>query len=476
MVVGEITEDKDLVVIGGGPGGYHAAIRASQLGINVTLIEREDLGGICLNKGCIPSKVFTHFAQEFKKMSHLSEMGMEFGEVSANLSTLQAYKEKKILQLRKGVEALCKANKIEIVKGTASFLSESRIGVENGHEFSLYNFKDAVIATGGDFYYPEGIALDSTRILSEREIFQLGEIPKDLIVYGADYISLEIASAFSVLGSKVTMIMDEELPFDSSISKELFRLFKKQKIHVLKNTQLLDASVKEDGVIVKAATEKGESISVEGSHFVLKGKVKPNIKELGVDRLDLTLTEDGFIQTDNQGRTSIQSIWAIGDTTEGPSLAVKAIKQGKVVAEAIGDKQGEVDLEHIPTVVQMNPPIAFVGMNEEEAKAAGYAAAVSEYPIRGNGYTQLTDNKDGFIKVISDKESDLILGVHIIGAGAVELISSGVLGMEMVARNEDLIFPLYPHPSLNESLLEAVEGLNNAAVHLPPVKKEMVKG
>ena len=173
MVVGEITEEKDVVIIGGGPGGYHAAIRAAALGKQVTLIEREDLGGTCLNKGCIPSKVFTHFAQEFKKTKHLKEMGMEFGEVEANLSSLQHYKNKKITQLRMGVESLCKANKVEVVKGSASFLSESRIGVENGHEFSLFNFKEAIVATGGDFHYPDGVLFKSECVLKEREIFNL---------------------------------------------------------------------------------------------------------------------------------------------------------------------------------------------------------------------------------------------------------------------------------------------------------------
>ncbi|MGD6957623.1 dihydrolipoyl dehydrogenase [Rossellomorea aquimaris] len=475
MVVGEITEDKDIVVIGGGPGGYHAAIRAASLGRQVTLIEREDIGGTCLNIGCIPSKVFTHFAREFKKTKHLKEMGMEFGEVVANLSSLQHYKKKKITQLRSGVESLCKANKVEIVRGSASFLSESRIGVENGHEFSLFNFKDAIVATGGDLHYPDGIDFNADRVLKERQIFELEEIPEELIVYGADYISLEITSVFSTLGSLVTLILNEELLFDSSISKELFRQLKKQKINVIKSSTIKTVSDTEEKVIVGLNKANGEMVSIEGSHFVMSGKVKPNLSDLGLDRLRVELTEDDYIQTDREGRTSIPHIWAIGDVTKGPSLAVKAIKQGKAAAEAMAGRSVEVDLQFLPAVVQMSPPIACAGMTEEEARQAGYSVAVSENFVRGNGYAQLADEKDGFVKVVSDSETDMILGIHMMGMGAAELITSGVLGLEMAARDEDFRFPLYHHPSMSESLLEAVEGLKGDAVHMPPRKEELAR-
>ncbi|MCA1064226.1 FAD-dependent oxidoreductase [Rossellomorea aquimaris] len=475
MVVGEIAEDKDIVVIGGGPGGYHAAIRAANLGRQVTLIEREDLGGTCLHKGCIPSKVFTHFAQEFKKTKHLKEMGMEFGEVKANLATLQQYKNKKITQLRTGIESLCKSNQVEIVKGSAYFLSESRVGVEHGHEFSLFNFKEAIVATGGDFHYPEGVKFDADRILKEREIFQLGEIPGELIVYGADYISLEIASVFSILGSNVTLIFHEESAFDSSIKKELYRQFKKQKINVIR-TAILQTASETDGLVrVKVKKDNGEIVSIEGTHFVTSGQVKPNLPELGLDRLPLNITERGYIETDPGGRTSIPHIWAIGDVTEGPSLAVKAIKQGKAAAEAIAGGQVEVDLQFVPTVVQMSPPIACAGLTEEEARGEGYSVTVSENPVRGNGYAQLTGEKDGFVKVVIDRDTDMILGIHMMGVGAAELVTSGMLGLEMAARDEDFRFPLYPHPSMNESILEAVEGLKGDAVHMPPRKKELAR-
>ncbi|MGR3762644.1 dihydrolipoyl dehydrogenase family protein [Rossellomorea sp. NS-SX7] len=472
MVVGEITEDKDVVVIGGGPGGYHAAIRAASLGRTVTLIEKEEIGGTCLNKGCIPSKIFTHFAQEYKKLGHLSEMGMEFMQTELNMATLQQYREKKISQLRKGVEALCKSNEVEVVKGTASFLSDTRIGVENGHNFSLFNFKEAIIAAGGEFHYPEDIHFDAEKILKEREIFMLDELPGELAVYGTDYISLEAASSFAVLGSKVTLILPDDLPFDSSITKEILRLFKKQKITVLKECMLQKVTRSGERVNTVLKKQNGETVSIESSHFTVSGKVKANVKELGLDRLGIGLTPEGYIQTDDQGRTSIPSIWAIGDVTEGPSLAVKAIKQGKAAAEAIAGNHPEVDLLHIPTVLQLSPPVAFTGLSESEAKEAGYTVSVSEFPVRGNGYAGVTGASDGLVKIISDQETDLILGIHMIGSGAVELIQTGALGLEMAARDEDFSFPLYAHPGYGESMLEAVEALKGAAVHLPPRKKE----
>ncbi|MCA1056056.1 FAD-dependent oxidoreductase [Rossellomorea aquimaris] len=475
MVVGEIAEEKDIVVIGGGPGGYHAAIRAAALGRKVTLIEKGEMGGTCLNEGCIPSKIFTHFAQEFKNLRHLSEMGMEFERTGLNLEMLQSYKEKKITGLRKGVEALCKANDVEIIKGTASFLSKTRIGVENGHEFSLLNFKEAIIATGGTFHYPDCITFDSSVVLKEREIFQLAEIPNELCVYGNDYISLEIASSFAVLGSNVTLILPEGLPFDSSIAKEVLRLFKKQKITVMKDAVLKEVTRNGDGVHTVLEKGNGEVISIESSHFTVSGTVKPSLEELGLDRLGIELTGEGFIRTDERGQTSIRSLWAIGDVTEGPALAVKAIKQGKAAAEAITGGHPEVDTFHIPTILQLTPPVAFAGLSEEEAREAGYSVTVSEFPVRGNGYAGITGAPDGLVKVVSDGETDVLLGVHMIGAGAVELIQSGVLGLEMAARDEDLSFPLHAHPGYGESLLEAVEGLKEAAVHLPPRKKVTVE-
>jgi len=473
MVVGELAHERDVVIIGGGPGGYNAAIRAAQLGLSVTLIEKDQLGGRCLNKGCIPSKVFTHASIKNAELKHLDELGISFSDSSFQLGKLQNYKAKVINHLRKGVESLCKAHKIEILKGKASFLSNDRIGVEANDSFEVYRFQHAVIATGGNLIPPKHIQIDHERILNAQSIFSIETIPKHLIVYGSDYIALEIAMSFNTFGSQVSFILDdekEEFSFDSSINREIQRVMKKSKIKIYKNRKIIQATSTLENVTVELETNEGNRETLEGSHFFVSCKTKANIDELGIERLPINLTNKGFIEINQVGQTSIQNIYAIGDVTEGDALAVKAIKQGKVVAETIAGIDSEIDLTFIPTIVHSVPPIASVGLTEEEARKEYESINIGQFPLASNGYASILGQKDGFIKVISDAKNDLILGVHIIGAGAVELISSGVIGLENVARDEDIMFPLYPHPSINEGLLEAIEALKEKAIHKPPQK------
>jgi dihydrolipoamide dehydrogenase len=475
MVVGEIAEERDLIVIGGGPGGYHAAIRASQLGFSVTLVEKEELGGVCLNKGCIPSKLMTHFAKRYKTIEQDRNMGLEITELSVNLSKLQEYKNKLTSGLKKGVESLCKTSKVEIIKGTAMFLSEDRIGIENGHQYSVYRFKTAIIATGSETLPSSHFLSNDPKCLDAASIFELEKIPEELMVEGSSYIELEVAMSFQALGSKVTLILNRELDFDPAINKELMRVLKKNKVKVLKNYTLME--LKSEGPSLKAqfSSVGGESISIEGSHYFSLGKQVPNIEGLGIDRLKLAQNEEGFLTVNEQCQTSLPHFYAIGDVTGGKMLATKAIKQGKVAAEAIAGLSSEYNEFFLPTIVHTIPAIASVGLTEEEAKDR-YEITTSVYPLGGNGYAQLTGEKEGIIKVVMDRKSDVLLGIHMMGSSAVELISSSIIGLEMGGRDEDFTFPFYPHPSINESLLEAVEALKGKAVHLPPSKqKEIVK-
>jgi dihydrolipoamide dehydrogenase len=475
MVVGEITQERDLIIIGGGPGGYNAAIRAAQLGLDVTLVEKADIGGVCLNKGCIPSKVYTHSASKLDEMKNFSSLGINTEKPTMNISQLQDYKSTVVANLQKGVEALCKANKVEVLSGSASFLTEDKIGVEEGHNFDVYKFKHAIIATGSTPMAPEKITIDHKVVFNSHSIFDLEEIPEHLVVYGSDYIALEMAMSFHQFGAKVSLLLDEgkdAFDFDDSINRELQRVLKKAKIKVYKKHELLSQTISEDGVSFTLQSGKGEEVEVSGTHGFIAYKNKPNTNDLGIDRLQMTVNEDGFIVTDNQARTSLSHIFAIGDVTEGAQLAVKAIKQGKVAAEAIAGQSPEVDLTFIPTVVHTTPPIATVGLTEAEAKEQGHDVKVSQFALAGNGYATILGKKDGFAKIVSDKETDVLLGVHVIGVGAVELITSGSIALEMVAREEDMTFPLYPHPSVNEGLLEAVEALKGQAIHLPPNKQK----
>jgi dihydrolipoamide dehydrogenase len=471
MVVGELAQERDVVIIGGGPGGYHAAIRASQLGLSVTLVEKNKIGGVCLNEGCIPSKIFTTSSKMYGELKGVNDFGIELSNYSMNLSKLLAYKETVMNQLRSGVEALCKTNKIEVIYGTGYFLSEEKIGVESGHQYDVYKFKHAIIATGTSL--KRNKTLQTTSVLDERSIFTLGDIPEHLIVYGSDYISLEVAVCFHSFGAKVSICFpDADFPLDSSINRELKRLLKKSKIQVYKECELLDITNQERKTTITLNSKNGQ-ISLEGSHCFVSHEKKPNIEGLGIDRLAIKQSSDGgYIETNQYCQTSIPHIYAIGDVTTSPKLAVVAIKQGKVAAEAIGGLTSEYDEVHIPTIIHADPPIATVGLTEEEARKEYSEISVSQFPFHTNGYATVMNQKDGFTKVISDQKTGLILGIHIIGHGSIELISSGIIGMEMVARDEDFAFPYYPHPSLNESLLESIEGLGWKSVHLSPQKQK----
>ncbi|KGX87645.1 dihydrolipoyl dehydrogenase [Pontibacillus marinus] len=454
MVVGEIAEEKDVVIIGGGPGGYNAAINAAQHGFRVTLIEKEQIGGICLNEGCIPSKVYTTSAKKLSEVPGLSSFGIDVGEPNFSLGNLQSYRDQVVTTLRKGVEALCKKNKIEMVEGHASFLSEDRIGVDNGHQFDVFHFNHAIVATGSRPRYGQGLDVDHKRILDSRSIFHLEEVPEHLIVYGSDYIALEVAMSYHQFGSKVSLVLDggkNDFDFDSSINKELGRLLKKQKIKLYKSCEL--KSVENQGEETHVSLLKNEeAVLLEGSHAFISLGHQPNTEELGIDRLKMDLSEEGHIKVDKQMRTSISNIYAIGDVTEGAALAVKAIKQSEVVSDTIAGKPSEFDGTFLPTVVHSIPPIASVGLTEEEAKDQYGDIRVAQFGYGGNGYATVHGKREGFIKYIVDDATDLVLGFHGLGEGAVELVSTGTVALEMVARDEDLKFPHYPHPSFNESI------------------------
>jgi dihydrolipoamide dehydrogenase len=473
MVVGELAHERDLIIIGGGPGGYHAAIRAAQLGKNVTLIERDQLGGICLNKGCIPSKVMTHGAERLVAAKQDEMLGIETTGLNFEISKLLNYKNQVVKQLRDGVEALCKANKVEIIKGSAFFLSEDKIGVENEDSYEVYRCNEAIIATGGKPVKLDGVP-KSERILDSWSIADLTEVPPHLVVIGEDYIALEMAMAFQAFGSDVTFILTgDDFAFDSSINRELNRVLKKSGISVVKGFKYEETVLTEEGLAIFLSGKKG-SKTVEGSHLFYSLGTSPQLDNLGIDRLGIKLSDKGFILTDHTGRTSIPAIFAVGDVTEGPQLAVKAIKQGKTAAETICGRPSENDLTFVPYVARTRPPIACAGLTEQQAVKQGYEVGVGEFPMSANGFALILGKKEGLVKVVFDKQSDLLLGIHMIGAGAVELISNGIQALEMAARDEDFKFPKYPHPSLNEALLEAAEAFKGEAIHSVP-KKQKVK-
>ncbi|WP_078380350.1 dihydrolipoyl dehydrogenase [Sutcliffiella halmapala] len=468
MVVGELTQERDVIIIGGGPGGYHAAIRAAQLGLQVTLIEKGELGGVCLNEGCIPSKVHTAAAQQLNQLSSMNKMGIQTSPATFNLPTLQEYKVSTINQLKKGIEALCKANKIELIKGEATFISSEKIGVEWGHQYDTYTFKHAIIATGS---HKKPLLNIRDNHLTVTSIWKLEELPSELILYGSDDITLEAAMSFRKLGSEITIIFPKnqtEFTFDTSINKELTRQFKKQKIKMIKGVSVESAQLSDEGWVIELKNKEEQTQKCMGTHFFVAAETMPVNENLGLDRAGIKLTHNGWIDINEVCQTNKSNIYAIGDITPGPALAVKAIKQGKVAAESIAGISSEVDLTFIPRVLHTIPPIASVGLTEIEARESGHEINIGESSLKTSGYASILGQKDGFVKTISEKDTELVLGVHIIGLGAIELISSGTFALEMVGREEDLLFPLYPHPSINESLLESLDDLSNKAIHKAP--------
>ncbi|MFD2443979.1 dihydrolipoyl dehydrogenase [Bacillus sp. CGMCC 1.16607] len=470
MVVGELAHEKDIVIIGGGPGGYHAAIRAAQLGKKVTLIEKNELGGVCLNEGCIPSKILTTAAARINLFKDSEEMGIGDANPIFHYEKLRNYQRKVMDQLKNGVKALVQANKVEMVHGNAYFLSDDRIGIDSGDHFEVFKFNQAVIATGSIPEEINGIIPNGDKIFNSKMILDMTEIPGHLLIYGHNEMALEMASSFHTFGSEVTILLDkEDFGFDPSIEKEVKRILKKKKIKLIKNVQLTGVQRLNDVIQVEITT-LDEKVSVSGTHLLLATNTVPNTKQLGLEKIGVILDKHGFIVTDKQCQSSLATIYAVGDVTEGPALAVKAIKQGKVAAESIAGKLAEFDPFFLPKIVHFQPQIATVGISEEYAIEQGLKVNIAQFPLASNGYATLLGKKEGFIKVISDAENETILGIHMMGEGAIELISSGILSLEMVAREEDLTFPLYPHPSINEGLLEAVESLKDMAVHIPPKK------
>ncbi|WP_409305850.1 dihydrolipoyl dehydrogenase family protein [Peribacillus sp. SCS-155] len=475
MVVGEIALERDLIIIGGGPGGYTAAIRAAQLGKEVTIIEKEELGGICLNRGCIPSKIVSYISAKLQDYKQASVFGFELGDIGFDYKKANLYKYTVIDNLHKGIKALCRQNKIEILKGTASFLANGRIGVEDGDDCAVYTFNSAIIATGGSL--KPKVHVDRSLVLDAAALYELEDIPDSLIIHGSDYISIEAAFSFKALGSEVHLVIDkEEFPgLDISINKELFRQLKKQNIKIYKNMNLHDVIKKGQVISALFHSKNDNRITLEASYIFCQSVSEPNLTNIGVDRLGITLDGDGYIKVNSQCKTSLENVWAVGDVTGTPQLAAKAIRQGKVAAESICGIAAEYSGALLPIVIHSIPPIAYAGLTEDKAKSAGYEIKTGGLNIGSNGYASLTGQKDGIFKVISDKHTDLILGIHLYGRNAIELISTGILAMEMAGREEDLKFPIYPHPTINESLMEAVEALVSQAIHQPKTKTAVQK-
>ena len=467
MVVGDFPIEVDTLVVGAGPGGYVAAIRAAQLGQKVTIVDKGNLGGVCLNVGCIPSKALIqagHLAQQAKGNE---EMGITSDNTKVDFTKVQEWKAGIVNRLTGGVEALLKGNKVDIVKGEVYFVDGNNVRVMDDEKSQTYTFKNCIIATGStpieipSFKFSERV-LDSTGALA------LEEIPEKLVVIGGGYIGVELGTAYANLGSEVVIVEGGKDLFGGMFERQMTQIVKRR----LKNkgvtiiTDAMAQGVEESDEGVKVTYEvKGKEEVVEADYVLVTVGRRPNTSELGLEQVGIELDDRGLIKVDKQCRTKVENIYAIGDIVEGQPLAHKASYEGKVAAEAISGEKSEIDYLAMPAVVFSDPEIATVGYTEEEAKEAGYKAKSSRFPFAANGRAISLNETDGFLKLVTREEDGLVIGAQIVGANASDIIAEIGLAIEAGMTAEDIALTIHAHPTLAEMTMEAAEVALGKPIH-----------
>jgi dihydrolipoyl dehydrogenase len=469
MVMGEIERETQIVVIGGGPGGYAAAFRAADLGLEVTLIDAAPaLGGECLHHGCIPSKALLTATHLLEQISAAQMMGIHAERVSVDPVTMNQWKDGILGQLAKGLEQLAERRGIEIVHGHATFTGSRRIRISDGGAGS-FTFEQAIIATGSRPIQLPGIEIDGERVMTSREALRLHEIPERLLVIGGGYIGLELGSVYVRLGSRVTVVelTEQLLPgIERDLVQVVQQTLRKRGVELLLRTKVTGLQREGRHLTVNLAQENGTTQALEVDRVLVAVGRRPNTDGLSLEQTRVKLDARGFIQVDARRRTADARIYAVGDVTGEPMLAHKAAREGKVTAEVIAGEPAAFDNVTVPAVVFTEPEIAFCGMSEEQARAAGYTVRVGKFPFRALGRALTLNATDGFVKVIADAEREVVLGVRMVGADVSDLISEAVLAIEMGAQLEDLAASIHPHPTLSEALAEAAEVALQRAIHI----------
>jgi dihydrolipoyl dehydrogenase len=460
--------DFDVIVIGAGPGGYVAAIRAAQLGLKTACADsRETLGGTCLNVGCIPSKALLH-ASELYEEAHsgaLAKWGVKTTGLELDLEAMHGTRLEAIKGLTGGIEFLFKKNKVEWLKGHATFTGKD--GVEVGGK--AYKAKHFVIATGSSVTPLPGVEIDHERIIDSTSALELKAVPGHLVVVGGGVIGLELGSVWRRLGAKVTVVefLDQILPgMDGEVRKEAARIFKKQGFEIRTSTKVTKAEKKGKGVLLTVEPAKGGAAeTIEADAVLVSIGRRPNTEGLGLDKAGLAVNQRGQIEVDHEFRTKVAGIYAIGDVTPGPMLAHKAEDEGIAVAEILAGQIGIVNHEVIPSVVYTMPEIAGVGLTEEEAKAQG-EVKVGKFPMMGNSRAKTNREGDGFVKVIADAKSDRVLGVWMVASVAGTMIAEAALAMEFGATSEDIAYTCHAHPTHSEAVKEAAMAVTGKPIHV----------
>ena len=461
-------QDYDLIVIGAGPGGYVAAIRAAQLGLKTACVEsRETLGGTCLNVGCIPSKAMLHASELYHEAQSgaLTKFGIDFTGVGLNLDQMQAEKTKAVGELTGGIEFLFKKNKVDWLKGHAAFTSPNSVDVAG----KSYSAKTIMIATGSSVTPLPGVEIDQKVIVDSTGALALPKVPKHLVVIGGGVIGLELGSVWLRLGAQVTVVeyLDQILPgMDGEVRKEAAKIFKKQGFNIRTGTKVTGATVKGDtATLTVEPAAGGASESIEADCVLVAIGRKPNTDGLALDKAGLTTNARGQIDIGHDFQTSVPGIYAIGDVVPGPMLAHKAEDEGIAAAEFVAGLTGIVNHDVIPGVVYTYPEIASVGLTEEEAKAQG-EIKVGKFPMMANSRAKTNRDTDGFVKVIADAKTDRVLGVHIIASIAGSMIAEAALSMEFGATSEDIAYTCHAHPTHAEALKEAAMAVTGKPIHM----------
>tara|TARA_Y100001970_G_scaffold289312_1_gene419275 strand:+ start:1521 stop:2924 length:1404 start_codon:yes stop_codon:yes gene_type:complete len=464
-------EKFDLIVIGGGPGGYVCAIRAAQLGLKTACVEsRGTLGGTCLNVGCIPSKSLLNLSENYHKaVKDFKNQGIEIGDIKLNINKMMSNKEKSVQVLTKGVEFLFKKNKVKYIKGKGSINSTTEVIVDDNNSKTSYTTKNIVIATGSNYSSLPNLKIDEKNIVSSTGALSFNKVPKTMVVIGGGYIGLEMGSVWSRLGTKVSVVefLDHITPgMDREISKEFQKILTKQGIE-------FKLSTKVSGVIKSGENLKVETIDNKTSkkEFIETEKVlvavgrKPFTSGLNLQKIGLKLDKLGRIETNEKLQTNIKNIYAIGDVIKGPMLAHKAEEEGIAVAEILAGQAGHVNYNVIPGVIYTSPEVAMVGKTEESLKQEKIDYKVGKFPFLANSRAKVNNETEGFVKILANAKTDKVLGVHIIGPHCGDMIAEMALAMEFGASAEDIARTCHAHPTHTEAIKEAALAVDKRPIH-----------
>ena len=461
----------DVIIIGGGPGGYVCAIRAAQLGLKTACIEsRGSLGGTCLNVGCIPSKSLLNLSENFHKAKKdFNHQGIEISDIKLNINKMMSNKNKSIQILTKGVEFLFKKNKVTYLKGKGVLFSKNDVVVYNNNKKENYKARNIVIATGSDVASLPGIIIDEKNIISSTEALSLNKVPNKLLVIGGGYIGLEMGSVWSRLGAEVTVIeyLDCITPgMDREISKEFQKILSKQGINFKLNSKVSSVKNKDNSVLVTFTDNKtSKTETIEADKVLVSVGRKPYTEGLNLSKIGIKKDDKGRIKVNEKLQTSINNIYAIGDVIKGPMLAHKAEDEGIAVAEILAGQAGHVNYDVIPGVIYTSPEVATVGKTEEQLKSENKTYKVGKFPFLANSRAKVNNETEGFVKILADSNTDKVLGVHIIGPHCGDMIAEMALAMEFGASAEDIARTCHAHPTHTEAIKEAALAVDKRPIH-----------